>query len=70
MSIPPRRMTMHKPAQLPLRLSLPLDAVVLPTAVVEQVLQQVAELLLQVQTAEGATVVPVETVREVADERR
>ena len=61
---------MHKPAQLPLRISLPLDAVVLPTAVVEQVLQQVAELLLQVQTAEGATVVPVETVREVADERR
>jgi hypothetical protein len=61
---------MHKPAQLPLRLSPPPNPVVLPAAVVEQVLQELAELLLQVQTAEGATAVSAEKGREVVDERR
>ena len=47
-----------------------LPAAVLPAAVMAEVLKQVAELLLQVQTAEDAKALRAENAREVADERR
>ena len=61
---------MNKRGQLRLRLFPPPDAAVLPAVVVEEVLKQVAELLLKVQTAEDAKALPGENAREVADERQ
>ena len=61
---------MNKPSQLRLGLEPRPSAVVLPVDVMEQAIELVAELLLQVQAAEDAPVVPSGDPREVADEHR
>jgi hypothetical protein len=61
---------MKKPGQLRLVLLPPPDTVALPADVLEQLLDAVAELLLQVERAEEAARLRDPSQEEVADEQR
>ena len=61
---------MNRPRQLPLRLSPPLRADVLPAEILALVLEGMAELLLQVYGAESPSPMAPKNTTEAADEQR
>lgn len=61
---------MNRPRQLPLRLSPPPSAVVLPAEILALALEGMAELLLQVYGAQSSSPMAADNITEAADEQR